>query len=254
MGSTGRCTIDRPPNAATLPAATCHVWWARPADAPPDWVDVLDAHERARLESLSRSAERQSFLASHALARVVLGAYLGAPPASLRFEALCGTCGGPHGKPRLLGPSDGMQFSLARGGDRVALAVARAPVGVDVEELGRVSASGAAGDLALRPAEAAVLDRMPDERRSAGFLRYWTRKEAVLKAMAVGRAVPPNRLEVSAPDDRPELLDRDPAVGPAGPVQLFDLTPSGGSAACLAVLADAPYHVEMVAGATLLRR
>lgn len=253
MGTGLMSTVDAQP-AATLPAGTCHVWWARPGDADPSLAGILAAGERERLHGLTRPGERQRFLAAHALCRTVLAAYLGAEPAALEFTALCGACGGPHGKPRLAGSPVALEFSVARGGDRVAVAVAHDPVGVDVEEFGRVSDTGLLSDMALRPAEFAVLDALPDERRPAAFLRYWTRKEAVLKALGVGRSVPPNRLHVSGPDDRPQLIACDVDPAPRAGVQLFDLTPGGGSAACLAVLSDLPYHVDVMAGTPLLRR
>lgn len=240
-------------HTADLPTGTCHVWWARPTDAGPSWVEALDADERARLDALDRPGERQRFLAAHALTRTVLAAYLGTDPAALRFTSGCGACGGPHGKPSLVREPGArpVEFSVAGAGDRVAVAVAGDPIGLDVDELGRVSDYSALADMALRPGEQAVLDALSGERRPAAFLRYWTRKEAVLKALGIGRAVPPNRIEVSAPDERAALLDSD--LGPLGPVQLFDLTPGGGSAACLAVLAEVPYRVEILAGTALLR-
>jgi 4'-phosphopantetheinyl transferase len=253
MGTGLMSTIDAQP-AATLPAGTCHVWWARPGDADPAWAEILDAGERGRLDGLTRPGERQRFLAAHVLCRTVLAAYLGADPATLAFTDLCGACGGDHGKPRLDGGAVRLEFSIARAGDRVAVAVAHDPIGVDVEEFGRVSDTGLLSDMALRPAEFAVLDALPDERRPAAFLRYWTRKEAVLKALGVGRSVPPNRLHVSGPDDRPQLISCEIDPAPGAPVQLFDLTPGGGASACLAVLSDTPYHVDVMAGTPLLRR
>lgn len=151
--STGQLsTLDLPGArpAADLPAGACHVWWARPTDAAAAWADVLDAEERARLDALPRRAEHQRFLAAHALCRTVLAAYLGADPAALRFVTRCGACGGPHGKPALAGPSVRLEFSIAGGGDRVAVAVAASPVGVDVEELGRDGDHAALAGMALR--------------------------------------------------------------------------------------------------------
>jgi 4'-phosphopantetheinyl transferase len=47
--------------------------------------------------------------------------------------------------------------------------------------------------------------RSPANRRVDGFLRYWTRKEAVLKATGDGLRVPMDELVVSAPEEAAEL-------------------------------------------------
>jgi len=212
------------------------VWWARPvspAEAP-SLVDLLDAHERARLDRFRRDADRARYLAAHALARLVVGPRTGTDPAALTIDRTC-RCGKPHGKPTVAG----VEFSLTHSGDRVGVAVsAGGPVGLDVEEhrdLGDLD--GLAGH-ALSPTEPRPTD-------GAAFLRVWTRKEALLKATGEGLSGPMNAITLAGPTvvswtDGPSqvwLVDLD--AGPAHP-------------AALAGLGDEPDEVHVHDGDTLL--
>lgn len=51
----------------------------------------------------------------------------------------CTGCGAPHGRPVL--PGNPLAFSLSYGAGRVLIALARTPVGVDIEALVRPSAA-----------------------------------------------------------------------------------------------------------------
>jgi uncharacterized glyoxalase superfamily protein PhnB len=77
---------------------------------------------------------------------------------------------------------------------------------------------------------------MPDSRRAAAFVRYWVRKEAVLKATGHGLSVPPRRLTVSPPDAPAALLSWTGRPTPHLPVHLVDLPAPEGYAAGLASL------------------
>ncbi|MGC4816395.1 4'-phosphopantetheinyl transferase family protein [Micromonospora sp. DT63] len=109
-----------------------------------------------------------------------------------RAEAEVVLAHGPAGNPvvRVAAPVDSgpveLPVSLSRAG-RVVVVAARAagPVGVDVEQVRALPALA----LARRwfpPAELAWLADRPEAGRAAEFLRLWTAKEAVGKALGVG--------------------------------------------------------------------
>ncbi|MFG3698150.1 4'-phosphopantetheinyl transferase family protein [Micromonospora sp. NPDC047620] len=105
-----------------------------------------------------------------------------------RAEAQIVVGHGPHGRP-LVGASDGdcqVSVSVSRA-DRVVVVAARlaGPVGVDVER-SRPLPALALGRRWYAPAEAAWLAGRPAGGRAADFLRLWTAKEAVGKALGVG--------------------------------------------------------------------
>ncbi|AYL40369.1 4-phosphopantetheinyl transferase (plasmid) [Streptomyces fungicidicus] len=149
-----------------------------------DARELLDAEERARARAFRHDRDRAAYVVAHAALRDVLSVLLG-----VRAEALplsrepCAGCGGPHGRPVLRTP--GVHFSLSHSGDLVLVALAPAPVGVDVEGLATNRAVLGAQS-ALHPAEADELALLPAHGRPAAFTRAWVRKEAYLKGLGTG--------------------------------------------------------------------
>ncbi|MFI8090749.1 4'-phosphopantetheinyl transferase family protein [Streptomyces sp. NPDC086080] len=149
-----------------------------------DARELLDAEERDRARAFRHDRDRAAYVVAHAALRDVLSLLLG-----VRAEALplarepCAGCGGPHGRPVLRTP--GVHFSLSHSGDLVLVALAPAPVGVDVEGLATDRAVLGAQS-ALHPVEADELALLPAHGRPAAFTRAWVRKEAYLKGLGTG--------------------------------------------------------------------
>jgi 4'-phosphopantetheinyl transferase len=210
---------------------TAGVWWARRQDAAPRLVGLLDPAERERWERYRQDADRQRFLVGCALAKTVT--------AEVSFDRTCGQCGKPHGKPAVRG--GGPEFSVSHSGDLVAVAVAAAPVGVDVEQLeGRPHPLGsedpaALARLVLGEQEQAALAAVPPSGRARAFLVAWTRKEAVTKAQGDGVRVPFTEVIVAVDAAAPRVVAWPYAQDP-GNVSLLDLDPEPGYVAALAVL------------------
>jgi 4'-phosphopantetheinyl transferase len=222
---TGPRVIDTPP----LRPGDCHVWWTTPDQRWPG--DLIAPQERQRHDELRRPEDRQRFLAGAALSRLLLGAHCGTLPEDLTIDRTCVRCGQPHGKPRLLDPASDLEYSVSHAGERIAVAIARGgPVGVDVESLQRIpDVETLAPHVLSAPERAAEKHQDVDD-----FLRYWARKEAVLKATGDGLRAPMAELTISAPDEparvvswasRPDLVSR---------IVLADLHPGDGYVACVA--------------------
>jgi 4'-phosphopantetheinyl transferase len=124
--------------------------------------------ELRRADAFRFAADRDAYLAAHALVRDCAGAVLGADPAGLVLTHLCPGCGGTeHGRPII----EGVHVSLSHTRTHVAAAAAGHPIGVDIEEAGR----GEIPDTVLAPGE-----RGDAESR----LRRWVLKEALIKVGA----------------------------------------------------------------------
>lgn len=99
---------------------------------------------------------------------------------------------GEYGKPRVAG---GPEFNLTNDVGIVALAVAKRPVGIDLEEI--LARYRDVEDLITRKyydeAERAAVGDGSTRRRRAAWARAWTRREAILKAMGTGFAVDPRK-------------------------------------------------------------
>lgn len=113
----------------------------------------------------------------------------------------------------------GIDFNLSHARDHALIAVTRRqPLGVDLE---RIDRKLDAHDLARRffsKHEADALAALPESRRATAFLRLWTCKEAVLKALGAGISFGLDRV----------AFDLDPS---GQPTALADIAPEAGEAA-----------------------
>ncbi|MFI6035343.1 4'-phosphopantetheinyl transferase family protein [Streptomyces sp. NPDC051315] len=232
----------------TGPAAV-QVWWARLGDGHAGLLALLDPVERARYDATTDAANRGRFLVGCALSRIALGELLGLPPADVPLRRVCPRCGGPHGKAELAVPPASeyadVDFSVTHSGAVVGVAVCRgAAVGLDVEEYTVGLDVDTAAPSALSDTERAALYARPAAGRQAAFLRTWTRKEAVLKALGVGLRVSPRGLVVSAPDAPPAVLGWPERLGPRPLVGLADMTVDGVHPASVALVGTGAVRVD----------
>ena len=224
---------------ADLPDGTADVWWARKLDAPDRYAGLLDDTERERLARYRSTEDQQRFLTGCALAKTALAHYTGRPAAAIRFDRTCAQCGRPHGKPVLAG--DGPAHSVSHSGDLVAVAVARDPVGVDVEQLDSRRRGRAATDpealarMVLSGEEQQALAAIRPSGRAHEFLVAWTRKEAVTKATGDGLNIAFSDVVVAADHGPPRVLSWPYPQDPAR-VSLRDLDAEPGYVAALAVI------------------
>ncbi|RAG85054.1 4-phosphopantetheinyl transferase [Streptacidiphilus pinicola] len=218
--------------------ASCHVWALAPLSRPSSWFGLLDSTEVARCSSFRQEADLARFVTGRVLAKTALAFLVGSGPEAVRLLARCPDCGGPHGKPRVLGAAEGWELSISHSDERVVVAVSEGvPLGVDIERFEPWQGSGLPPeyDLVLTAAERAALDRIPQERRARAALSYWTRKEAVLKATGEGLNTPMTDFSLSGPDQPPVLLGWHPADGGRPVPAIADIA------------LDADYHAAVAA-------
>jgi 4'-phosphopantetheinyl transferase len=187
---------------------------------------LLNAEERGRAGRFHFRKDRQRFIVGRGLLRLLLGEYLRVAPAEVRLWYT------PLGKPELVGQTseDAIKFNVAHSDGLVLYAVARGrEIGIDVERL-RPGVEWC--ELSARyfaPREVAELTALAPDLQQEAFFAGWTRKEAYLKALGCGMALPLDQFAVSLGPGRPaELLaaDHDPAQ--LGRWQMHELTPAPG--------------------------
>lgn len=231
------------------------VYWAQVTDCDPGLFDLLDAVERARHANYRRAVDADRFLLGVAMVRTVAGRYLGCSPRSVTVDRRCPDCDRPHGK--VLLPGSDLQLSVSHSGDLVGLAChLGASVGLDVEPLDRLD-TGFGKDVAtglteqvLAPSERDCLADLDASDRLSGFLRYWTRKEALVKATGDGLRVDLRGLVVSGPGQPPAVLESRHL--PGDELTLYDLVAAPGHVAALAVRRRHPVRVEELPARPLL--
>jgi 4'-phosphopantetheinyl transferase len=140
--------------------------------------DVLTPDEITRANKYLRSTNRDKFIISRGSLRFILSGYLKCPPASISFK-LTGS-----NKPEIDGPSvPNLHFNLSDSADRVVIAIATSPVGIDVELTNPKFSYHAILNNNFSLSEAAYINLNDSFKR---FFLLWTRKEAILKATGIG--------------------------------------------------------------------
>lgn len=148
---------------------------------------LLDDAERARAQRFHFERDRQAYVAAHALARTMLSAQAGRQPTGWRFST------NAHGKPEVIGEAGvpRLRFNLShtRGLVAVALTLENA-IGIDVEAIDPKRLSFSLAERTFAPAEVAMLRETPSADLPEALFGIWTLKEACIKAMGQGLAVP----------------------------------------------------------------
>ncbi|WP_139185713.1 4'-phosphopantetheinyl transferase family protein [Sanguibacter gelidistatuariae] len=181
------------------------VSWGVALDGPELYAAarLLDEGERRRAAALRDDQAQRRFVSAHAMLRILVGQRLDLDPHLLAFAPR-----GAYGKPELVHHAFRLHVNIASAGDRVVCGVTESgPIGVDVESHSVIADANRFGELdriLLTPAERRVLGELED--RVGALTRWWVRKEAVLKASGEGLTIEPTTLQMSAPDEAPQLL------------------------------------------------
>ena len=197
----------------------------------PQLAALLSPAEKARGDRFRFPVDQQRLVVGRGVARLLLGAGCGCPPARVRLTT------NAFDKP-LLAPDQGppLTFNISHGGERVLVAVGvDRPVGVDVEPLNLPPDYLAISRQQFAADEQEALFSAPPDTHAATFFRIWTRKEAFIKAHGAGLSLPLDAFSVAAQaGERPVLLRTawDPAD--AAEWQLIDIDAGADHAAALA--------------------
>jgi 4'-phosphopantetheinyl transferase len=148
----------------------------------------LSPAEVKRADRFFFQRHRRRYVVARARLRQLLGQRLGVAPQDIALVY------GANGKPRLA--DEAMRFSVSHSGEIALFAFSEArEVGVDIEAVRPIdSADTIAAHILSRGelrAYAAARDKV------AAFLRFWTRKEALAKALGDGLSIPLEKLEPS---------------------------------------------------------
>ena len=170
--------------------------WLAWLDSEPDTFARLEAtlsdEERERAAE-KESASRCRFITARGILRELLAAYAGVLPTELAFEY------SEHGKPSAFtATGSGPRFNISHTGDLALFAFSSdLELGVDVEQVrARPSLDEIAGKY-FSAAEAEMVAGLMDEERDSLFATYWTRKEALYKAIGTGIATRPGTVDLS---------------------------------------------------------
>lgn len=190
---------------------------------------VLDAAEQAHAVKMTNDLLRKRYVEVHGRLRKVLAQILNEPPEKIRINKA------EHGKP-YLADNPQLAFNLSHSAGEMVIAVGwRCQLGVDVEICKpRANLSGLV-DKCFAEEEAAYWRALPEHQKIMEFYRFWTRKEAFVKATGRGIGLGLEHCVIN-PEKPAEFLRVPPDCGQASAWRVLDL--HLGAGVCSALAAD----------------
>lgn len=210
-----------------------HVWRVN-VDSPEiqtgRLASYLSEDEAARSGHFHFERDRRRFIVARGLLREVLALYIQKEPRELHFSY------NPFGKPALA-DNESLRFNLSHSAELILIGITcRRDIGIDVEQIHRDLAVESIARRFFTPREVNQLEKLSASNRLAMFYRYWTRKEAYVKAIGEGISFPLERCEVSMIRGRSlEPVVRSWNTRESSPWYVQDLHPGRDYAAAIAV-------------------
>lgn len=221
-----------------------HVWRAS-IDLSPGQRDgfarTLSHDEQARAERFRFQKDRDRFIASHGLLRLILGRYLMTGPEELVF------CYNQHGKPSLTIDGNALRFSfnMSHSHDLTLIAVtAGRNIGIDLEFVRADFPSDEIIRQFFPSVKLRSYDTLSEHDRQISFFRWWVRNEACLKAIGQGLSADLRHdFDIPLIPFAPDLQIRTmKSRSGSGQYSLSDLNAGDGYAAALAVQGEHRQH------------
>lgn len=147
------------------------------------YLPLLDADELARLSTLSNPLVRQRYIEVRGRLRMLLGEAVLQAPDQLRIART------DRGKPYLPDHPECV-FNISHTTNQLAIAIASdCQLGVDIERYQPRSNLAALVKKCFAEEEAAYWHNLPEDQKTPEFYRFWTKKEAFVKATGRGIAL-----------------------------------------------------------------
>lgn len=149
-------------------------------------LPMLSGERRARLDAFRMEQDKKASAISGLWVRHLAGQYLNVENSELKFEV------NAYGKPGLVGARE-FHFNLSHTRGAAAVGISREPVGVDIEKMGQYE-EGVARRFFCKN-EVRYIEKGSARRR---FYEVWTKKEAYIKWLGKGLAIPLPSFDVFA--------------------------------------------------------
>lgn len=195
------------PQYTKLDYSTVHLWFTNldlSSEEVAQYRETLSVEERAIADRFIIELDRSRYIVAHGVLRSILGGYLGVRPDKLTFSS------SRSGKPELGKKEKDARilFNLSHSYGRALFGIAyNRDVGVDLEFISDNMDYMCIAENNFSRNEYFALHELPMDMKKEAFFRYWTCKEAFLKAVGLGLSLPLDKVEVSPfPDDIVTLL------------------------------------------------
>ena len=190
---------------------------------------ALDADERVHAEKMKNNLLRNRYVVVRGSLRNILAEILDEQPEKIRIKMAV------HGKPYLADYPE-LVFNLSHSAGAMVIAVSwNCRLGVDIECCKSRSGMAALVDKCFGVEEIAYWGGLPESQKIPEFYRYWTRKEAFVKATGRGIALGLDGCVIN-PESQTAFLRVPSGYGPASDWHVLDL--ALGHGVCSALVTD----------------
>jgi 4'-phosphopantetheinyl transferase len=199
---------------------------------------ILDEAEQAQAGKFKNELLHKRYVESHGRLRNLLAQTLNQPPQKIRIRKA------EYGKPYLADYPE-LAFNLSHTADRLMIATGwNCQLGVDIE-IGkqRINLSGLV-DKCFAEEEAVYWTQLPEIQKNQAFYRFWTRKEAFVKATGHGISLGLNQCVIN-PENPAECLRVPDNCGQASLWHVLDI--DLGEGIFSALVADTKFsHIRLM--------
>lgn len=168
-----------------------HLWYLSPHEVNAKaliskYYSIVNDVELKKINRYLFEKDRHTCLLTRALIRFVLSCYSDKNPSLWRFSQ------NDYGKPQIINSSlISCKFNISHTSGLICLAITTDhEVGVDVETLDRKSIDMGIAKRFFSQVEFDVLKITPEKDQKNMFLKFWTLKEAYIKAKGMGLSIP----------------------------------------------------------------
>ncbi len=176
----------------------------------------LNREEQARAARFHFDRDRKRFIAARGMLRIILARYLDTAPRLLRFRY------GAQGKPTV--QTEELHFNISHSDDLLLVGISQAgALGLDIERVPAGHVVDSVSAVVFSQPERKELEFLPPTERAECFARFWTRKEAYIKAVGGGMSIELTSLDVATAPG--QVLQYQEGIGQWSPCPPWALRP-----------------------------
>jgi 4'-phosphopantetheinyl transferase len=183
---------------ASVGLSTVDIWYVDLEVSPARLAELsqyLDDEEHARAARFHFDRDRSRFVAARGTLRAILARYLDTTPRLVCFHY------GAQGKP--LVRNEDLHFNISHSDGLLLVGVSRAgALGLDIERIPPSHVVDPVSTVVFSQPERKTLKSVSSRERPECFGRFWTRKEAYIKAVGGGMSIELTSLDVATAPGR----------------------------------------------------
>lgn len=169
-----------------IKSGECHIWYFDSNEVTPDLVNILSKEEKNRYLNYKFIKDKNRFLKSASMLRVLLSFYTGISLEKLIISRKCNECDRDHGKPILINCRE-INFSISYSKNIVVIGIYKNfEIGVDIEWIDNDFPYEEVVQNILSYEELKKHNVLGTNEKLKNFYFYWTLKESLTKATGQG--------------------------------------------------------------------